>query len=295
MERIGTRLAAGMRKSIRPGVVKLRNFVEGRPAARKMMGEVKSIESLVAKGSNPLHAAYTRAQNYLSVFGELASNLREFQRFADTVRAAEDTYMPGWPPMSPISVSHFTGWALLDLPISDDDETICSCAAEVGRTFGIPLDFQRILDAMGQSFMGVYRRLEWDGNVVVLRDIFDGQTYRCIVPSGYRGTKDELWYVRLLPPMSDDDDYGVVFTSPYVLHGAAEADWHAFLDRQKKAFTQRGEEFDRRRFMKCGPEADFWNEFIFQGYRGHSDNAIELTGIPDLPDTLPLAPAGNRH
>jgi hypothetical protein len=37
------------------------------------MAEVKSIESLVAGGSHPLHAAYSSAQNYLSVFSELAS------------------------------------------------------------------------------------------------------------------------------------------------------------------------------------------------------------------------------
>ena len=75
-------LVAGMRRPVRPGVLKLRDFVQGRPAARKLMAEVKSIESLVAGGRHPLHAAYSNAQNYLSVFSEIVSPLREFCAFA---------------------------------------------------------------------------------------------------------------------------------------------------------------------------------------------------------------------
>ena len=87
---IAEELVAGTRNSLRPGVQKLRNFVQGRPSARKLMAEVKSIESLVAGGSHPLHAAYSRAQNYLSVFSELASTLREFKDFTAVVSDAEE-------------------------------------------------------------------------------------------------------------------------------------------------------------------------------------------------------------
>ena len=66
--KIAQGLIAGMRQSVRPGVLKLRDFVHDRPAARKLMAQVKSIESLVAGGSHPLHAAYSSTQNYLSVF-----------------------------------------------------------------------------------------------------------------------------------------------------------------------------------------------------------------------------------
>ena len=51
--KIAQGLIAGMRQSVRPEVLKLRDFVHGRPAARKLMAEVKSIESLVAGGSQP--------------------------------------------------------------------------------------------------------------------------------------------------------------------------------------------------------------------------------------------------
>jgi hypothetical protein len=47
--------------------------------------------------------------------------------------------------------------------------------------------------------------------VLGLRDILDGRTHRCIVPSGHRGAKGELWYVRLLPPRDERFDHGVCF------------------------------------------------------------------------------------
>jgi hypothetical protein len=102
---IAATLVGSLRKSVRPGVVRLRDFVQGRPAARRLLTEVTSVERLIAGGQHPLHAAYTHAQNWLSVFSELSSKLREFEAFTTVVGDAEDTYVPGWPPMSPVSVS----------------------------------------------------------------------------------------------------------------------------------------------------------------------------------------------
>src|SRR3954454_21346625 len=53
----------------------------------------------------------------------------------------------------------------------------------------------------------------------LLAAYLDGRAHRCIVPSGHRGAKGELWYVRLLPPLDERFDHGVCFTSPYVLRG----------------------------------------------------------------------------
>jgi len=289
--KIAQGLIAGMRQSVRPGVLKLRDFVHGRPAARKLMAEVKSIESLVAGGSHPLHAAYSSAQNYLSVFSELASPLREFKNFIRVVGDAEETYMPGWPPMSPVSISFFAAWALFDLPVAATGETICSCAVEIGRAFGMSSDFASTLEAMGGSAMGIYQHLGWRDGLVGLRDILDDQVYRCIVPSGYRGADGELWYVRLLPPLTEAFAHGVAFTSPYVLRGTIDRDWRAFFERQERALPTLGspEETARRRkaLFKRRPDPNYWNEYVFLAYHNASDSAIELYGIPDLPQTLP--------
>ena len=288
---IAQKLVASMRRSLRPGVVKLRDFVQGRPAARKQLAEVKSIESLVAAGRDPLHAAYLHGQNYLSVFGELASRLPEFETYRATVARAEETYVPGWPPMSPVSGSFFTCWALLDLRFGNANDTICSCALEIGQAFGISDDLALTLDVMGQSIMGIYEHHGGHDGVVALRDILNGHTYPCVVPSNYAGRPGELWFVRLLPPLNASSNYGVAFTSPYVLLDTTKADWLAYFERQERTPPQVGRADDpvvrRRAILKQGPEPNYWNEYIFLAYHDAQDGAIALSGIPDIPGSLP--------
>lgn len=285
--------AAGLRRSIRPGAVKLRDFVQGKPSARKLMAEVKSVEDLVGRGYDRLHAIYTNGENYLSVFAELACRLREFRSYNDVVAQAQDTYVPGWPPMSPVSGSFYSGWALLDVPAGPAGETLCTCAVDVGRALGVSAEFLTTLEVMGESSMGLYRHLGWRDGVVGLRDILDDRVYPCIVPSGYRGREGELWYARLLPPLDPSFDYGDVVTSPYVLVDTTEADWLAFFDRQERtlppAATPEERILRRRALLKLGPDPNYWSEYIFLGYHNASDSAIFLCGIPDLPESLPHA------
>jgi hypothetical protein len=292
-DKIAPKLLGAMHRSLRPGVVKLRDFVQGRQAARKQLAEVKSIKSLVADGHDPLHAAYLHGQNYLSLFGELASRLSEFETYRDVVVRSEKTYISGWPPMSPVSISFFTSWALLDLPFGDANETICSCALEIGLGFGMSDDLALTLEVMGESAMGIYECLDGHDGVVDLRDIIDGQIYPCIVPSNYVGRPGELWYVRLLPPLNESFTYGVALTSPYVLVNTIKADWLAFFDRQERELPLSGTVDDpvirRRAILKQGPEPNYWNEFVFLGYHDAQDGAIALCGIPDIPSSLPHA------
>jgi hypothetical protein len=295
-DKIAPKLAGTIRRSLRPGLVKLRDFVQGRQAARKQLAEVKSVNSLVAAGHDPLHAAYLHAQNYLSVFCELASRLSEFKTYRAIVAGAEETYVPGWPPMSPVSVSFFTSWALLDLPFGDPNETICSCALEIGQALGISDDLALTLEVMGESAMGVYEHLGWHDGTAGLRDIIDGQIYPCIVPSNYVGRPGELWYVRLMPPLNASFAYGVAFTSPYVLVNTTKADWLAFFERQERVLFPSGTTDDpvirRRAFLKQGPEPNYWNDYVFLAYHDAQDGAIALCGIPDIPSSLPHAKRG---
>ena len=42
-----------------------------------------------------------------------------------------------------------------------------------------------------------------------------------------------------------------------------------------------------RYIMKHGPTANHWNEYIFCAYAGHRKEAVFLTGIPDIKESLP--------
>src|SRR5262245_23613526 len=89
--------------------------------------DVKSVESLVRSGRDPLHAAYVAGQNFTSFFAEAVSEFPEFDPYCKIVGPAEQEYLPAGPPMSPLTRSYFTTWAFFDVRFGSDRETIGTC------------------------------------------------------------------------------------------------------------------------------------------------------------------------
>ena len=82
------------------------------------------------------------------------------------------------------------------------------------------------------SRMGIYEHIGMEGPHIHLRELIANDQLHCHCPSGYRGQKGELSYVRLVPPLEPQlAIYWVAMTTPYVLLGASKADWIAFLKR----------------------------------------------------------------
>src|SRR5215212_9104238 len=77
--------------------------------------DVKALQALVRSGHDPLHAAYVAAQNFTSFLAEAVSQFPEFDPYCRIVGPAEEDYMPGGPPMSPLTMSYFTTWAFFDV------------------------------------------------------------------------------------------------------------------------------------------------------------------------------------
>jgi hypothetical protein len=75
-------------------------------------------------GLDPLHAVFVAVQNATSIFAERVSQFPEFKPYYQAALHAEDEYMPGGPPMSPLTGSYFTTWAFFDLRFGPDGETI---------------------------------------------------------------------------------------------------------------------------------------------------------------------------
>ena len=129
-------------------------------------------------------------------------------------------------------------------------------------------------------------------NYVFLEELITGKEFKTIVPSGYQGEKNEIWFARVLPEPFPDLNYGysLVLTTPYILtevidnrvHPAKRKDWQNFFDRNLKNEIKAYEAF-----MKYGPSRHFWNEYIFEGYVNYQNEMIMLTGFPDIPLTLP--------
>jgi hypothetical protein len=63
---------------------------------------------------SPFHAVYVYAQNQISVMAEQLTELDELDCFVKLLSSAQDEYLPGGPPMSPLTQSFFTSWAFFD-------------------------------------------------------------------------------------------------------------------------------------------------------------------------------------
>jgi len=252
--------------------------------------DVKNIQHLVEhEGYDPLHAAYISAQNLLSFFAESVSTFDEFDAYCAIVGAAEDAYIPGGPPLSPITVSYFTTWALFDVRFGPDQETIGTCLLDVAELVGMDTRTLETVQNFQASRMGIYEHVGRVASRVRLQELVTGDAFECHVAAGYLGKAGELWYVRRCPPLRDLFNYHIIFSTPYVLTEISKADWTAYLN---KSILETGRT-DRRtalyEVLKYGREPRFWSEFIFLGYHHHQPDAIFLAGLPDVKGSLPHA------
>jgi hypothetical protein len=255
--------------------------------------DVKTVQALVRSGHDPLHAAYVAAQNFTSFFAEAVSQFPEINPYCHLVGTAQDEYMPGGPPMSPLTMSYFTTWAFFDVRFGPDGETIGSCLLDVADLLEMDPFMVETIRRFQGCRMGIYEQCGTEDARCRLKELVTDDEFTCHVASGYGGKPGELWYVRLCPPLHDLVDYHVVFTTPYVLTGFSKADWTAYLNKSLP------EAADPRKamheFLKFGKAAnsrkpnEFWNEFVFQAYHHHQSDAIFLMGLPDVKGSLPHA------
>lgn len=282
---IADKLVKKMRRHKKDKVVDLSAFREGKQNAEELQKTVVTSEALA--NHHPAHAMYIYAQNQTSVMSEHLTMLPEMDRFARIIGKAEDEYMPGGPPMSPLTASFFTCWAFFDVCVGLGRETIGTTIMAVGRALGMSEGLVHLIGLMQDSRMGIYAHEGLDGDTVVLRELVTERVLRAICPSGHVGRPGELWYARVLPPPLPDLEEHVVFTTPYLLLAPGEREWLAYfartlpegpLDSQIGAFA---------RHMKWGPARTYWTEFVFEAYVNHRHEVIFLQGLPDVAESRP--------
>jgi hypothetical protein len=253
-------------------------------------GGIKDIPTLIKEGFDPVHAVYVFMHNMTSRFAEVVSEMPEMKTWARTVEKAEDEYLPSGPPMSPLTGSYFWMWALYDLRIGKSTDTMVYCQIAANDVIQANVHQVDVLKKMETSRMGIYEQVGRNGPHIRLRELITDDHLTCYCPTGYVGSKGELWYVRLLPPLEPDHAiYWVAMTTPYILIGASTADWIAFLKRTMIQCEGPNDRTRHHHLLKYGVEPNYWNEFVFKAYHHHQHDAIFLTGIPDLQATLPHA------
>ena len=282
---IAAKVIGKMKQAARGKLVDLKSVVVGHAAAEELQKQVVTKRELA--GFHPAHAAYVYAQNQVSVMSEQLTALREMAPFVDIVSKAEDLYLPSGPPMSPLTTSYFTCWAFFDACAGPANETIGTTILELGAAFGMQPKLSRLIQSMQDSRMGLYIHRGTEGSLVVLEDIVTKRICRAVSPAGYRGKKGELWYVRVLPPSIPDGSEHVVFTTPYILLQPDVRAWLAYFNRTVAHNQEEARVENYERHMKYGPTRAYWNDFVFEAYVNHRQEAIFLAGLPDVPESRP--------
>lgn len=255
-----------------------------------MPEDLPDADQLVAAGHDPLHAAYVEAQNLVAALAESLSQFKPLDEYVKLAGDAQEDYMPQGPPMSPLTVSYFTCWAMFDLTFGPDRETIGSCLLDLAELLGIGEHHAALIRGFHASRMGLYQHRGHDGPRIVLQELVTGHESTAHSTSGYAGHEGEIWFVRLCPPvpgLADNADYHITMTTPYLLHGVTPEAWTAYLKKNLDADAPVQQAMHT--FLKHGPRPRHWPEFVFEGYSGHRHDVIYLTGLPDVRASRPHA------
>ena len=285
---IADKLLRAMKRYKQEKVVDLGAVLAGRRHAEDLQQTIASEPNLARL--HPAAAAYAYAQNVLSVMSEQLTALQEMDRFTRLISAAEEQYMPGGPPMSPLTTSYFTCWALCDVCVGLGKETISSIAIALASAHGMQRELLRVMGFLEQSRMGIYVHQGVDQGRVLLRELVTGRLLKTISPAGYLGNEGEIWYVRVLPPPVPEIAEHLAFTTPYVLVQANEFDWQSYFRRHLPDAPPSARLAAYERHMKYGPSRNYWHDFLLDAYVDYRREVIYLTGIPDIPETLPHHP-----
>ena len=98
--------------------------------------------------------------------------------------------------------------------------------------------------------------------------------------------------MRVLPPPNRLCRQHIVFNTPYVIRDYPERAFVDYLERELARVKEKkpsGTDDAHGALMKYGPDPNHWNEYIFCAFSGYQHEAIFLTGIPDIRQSLPHA------
>ena len=301
---ISRKILSSVQHLLKEKVVDITEWKNAKIAAEDYQKTVISDEEL--SKLDPAHGVYTYGQNNLSVFVEQLAELPELLELNNAYADAEDEYMPSGPPMSPLTKSYFNCWGFLDLSVGPKKETFCSVTIDLCKFFGVDPGLISIFEKMNSSRMGFYVHEGSSENYTFLRELITDKEIEAIVPSGYNGSKGEIWFARVMPPPFNTDpfDHDVVFTTPYIVgelqdiyrfSRGREDSCLEFFERNLKRTGRRDKISAYEFLMKYGLDRNYWNEYIFLAYVTHQQDMISLAGFPDIPASLPHSAEGEQR
>ena len=294
---ISKKVIAELKKVKNKKIIDFKEMKEAKKYAEDLNKTIISEEKLAKY--DPLHAAYIYAQNKVSILVEQLSMVPALSKLTNNLIQADDIYLPSSPPQSPLTKSYFQCWGAFDLCAGIKKETFGTIILNLLKNEKADPDLLKTIECMQNSRMGIFVHKGNSEHYTFLEELVTGQEIKAIVPSGYQGYKDQVWFARVMPePYPElNCDYWVVLTTPYlltemkgngVIPGTSEG-WKAFFDRNLETGGKQDTLKKYHSLMKYGKNRHFWNEFIFEGYVNYQQDMIFLAGYPDIPLSMPLS------
>jgi hypothetical protein len=255
-------------------------------------GQLLEIETKLSKNFNeyqydPSHKIYLYSQNLLSIFSEEFSVTKEFNEYYDIVVEMDNDFIPYGPPMSPLTASYFTFWCFCDFRFGSEKETIGTIFYDLAYENKFDELLLKSIQNLNKSYMGFYVHNGFDNDLIILKEIMTNKEFRCICPTGYKGSKGEIWYVRIAPNIDSIYNYHIILNTPYVIINYKEKDWISYFQRQ--SITKENIHYSEKLYqlLKYNSDNKYWHNYIMDAYVNSFYDRISLTGIPDLKGTKP--------
>ena len=215
-----------------------------------------------------------------------------------------DEYMPGYPPISPVTDSHFYCSTYMSYRFGVEHETAAEFIQKVYQEWSVDPRGIESLKRLCCSRSGIFETKAVSSGRILVRELVTDREFFLYSSAGYPGQPGELRFSRVAIPAETTGDTFFEVTTPYILTGVDAGEWTDYLQSDMPDVAT-------RRDPLCGPDPErevlphsdiadrlaalfeddcgvmLWNDFIMDGYSNYQKSAIFLSGIPNRPETLP--------
>ena len=269
----------------------LKKLAKKRISFRESQGDLKLLRSISEgtypddKPGDPSFHAYAAVVNTTDEFAAQALDIPELIPFNNRLADIQDEYMPSYPPTSPVTSAFFAGWMAFDARDPGTGVTLGELFAGYFQHMPGFEYLEKAMLALNDSRCSFYEVIDVSQEGLTLWDILGQREIPGWNSSGYAGRKGEIWYVRLLPSFREGLARSVTLNTPYVFRNSSRGVWETFFQRYQN--SEAGKLQSLRDFLKYGQSFGYWLEFVHQAFVNYTGNMILISGVPDIPDSLP--------
>ena len=249
-------------------------------------------------------SAYVCAVTYFMAVSIEMAKIKCGKALRDEIEEGNDEYMPGYPPMSPVTDSVFYSRTFMTFRFGPESETAIEKIVQLLTHWKASVEAIDVMRRLSHSRMGIFETIDVMDQFITVRELLTEREFRLQTNTDHPATVGELRLCRVAVPVQNDEDCFFEITTPYILEGHFAEEWSKCLEAElpdgrgskdplygpdlEHPCLPKSETADLLAKMfedDLGPMP--WFEFIMDGYSRYTAASITLSGIPNRLETLP--------